>query len=586
MAGCAGQPAATATLEVNVQAPMAIIEQGRSFNVTLQLKNISQHEAQLTEIRLPAKLLGAFIYEGSLPAVTLTKSADGSGILRPEITLNPGSSLEFVFCFTALDPGDYFETGFLIVNEVSYPFTLQTQVRGTNPAGWRPGISTRPQELVNADTIDQALVQIKALIEVNGEQKVGWTASGALISPDGLILTNARAVLGNRFYPVKDLIVALTVTPGAAPVEKYLASIVQVNEALDIAVLKLRSDITGTPLDYGSLQLPALPMASIPSAYLPGEPLTFWGYPADENLPLNQIESLVVGLQAEPQAGEQTRIITSLEAEGSYLGWVATNSIGELVGLASQPTALSTSTCRALLDTNRDGLVDGQDACLPSQGSLSWLHSASDMGDILSAAFRGEVVFQRLAAEGLPFEPEGEIILREDFSDIAPSWHAFQNENGTAQVEGEQLSLQVTQPFSLVLSAADIAYDELSFSAETRVITASKNGDFGLLCGLVDDQHFIALEVSEDGYFSIWKRNGSQTVTLVDWTYAEIIATGGTLKLTAECGPSGLKLAVNDSRLAQVIDPQFTPGAIGVIVGTLSSPGLKVGFDNVEIRIP
>jgi len=199
---------------------------------------------------------------------------------------------------------------------------------------------------------------------------------------------------------------------------------------------------------------------------------------------------------------------------------------------------MSTTSCRALLDTNRDGLVDGQDACLPSQGSLSWLHSASDMGDILSAAFRGEVVFQRLAAEGLPFEPEGEIILREDFSDIAPSWHAFQNENGTAQVEGEQLSLQVTQPFSLVLSAADIAYDELSFSAETRVMTASKNGDFGLLCGLVDDQHFIALEVSEDGYFSIWKRNGSQTVTLVDWTYAEIIATGGTLKLTAECGLS------------------------------------------------
>jgi len=94
-----------------------------------------------------------------------------------------------------------------------------------------------------------------------------------------------------------------------------------VNEALDIAVLKLRSDITGTPLDYSSLQLPALPVASLPSAYLPGEPLTFWGYPADENLPLNQIEGLVVGLQAEPQAGEQTRIITSLE-------WKAVTSVG------------------------------------------------------------------------------------------------------------------------------------------------------------------------------------------------------------------------------------------------------------------
>ena len=85
----------------------------------------------------------------------------------------------------------------------------------------------------------------------------------------------------------------------------------------------------------------------------------------------------------------------------------------------------------------------------------------------------------------------------------------------------------------------------------------------------LDEQHFTVLEVSEDGYFSIWKRDGSQTHTLVDWTYAEVIAAGGTLQLSAECSSESLKLAVNNSLLAEVVDPQFTPGAVGVIGGRL-----------------
>jgi len=92
--------------------------------------------------------------------------------------------------------------------------------------------------------------------------------------------------------------------------------------------------------------------------------------------------------------------------------------------------------------------------------------------------------------------------------------------------------------------------------------------------------------VSEDGYFSIWKRAGLETLTLLDWTYAEEIAAGGALQLSAECSSESLKLAVNNGLLAEVVDPQFTPGAVGLIVGTLAGPNLSVGFDNVEIRIP
>jgi len=585
--GCASQRVEPeVALEVSVKAPTAMIEQGRNFNVTLQLNNCSQREAQLTEIRLPAKLLKAFNYVGSLPAVPLIKAADGSGILQPEMTLAPGSNFAFVFRFTALDPGDYSEEGYAVVDGVKFPFTVEARVRGTNPAGWRPGISIRPQTLVNADTPAQALVQIKALVEVNGEEQISWQASGALISPDGLVLTSARAVLGSRFYPVEDLIVALTVTPDMPPVEKYRASIVQVDEVLDVAVLKLRTDLSGSPLDYSSLQLPALPVASTVSAYLPGEPLAVWGFPPGEDALVIRLEGLVVGVQSGAQAGDQAQILTSFEENGEHFGWIATNSIGELVGIARQPSVSANLTCQALLDSNRDGIIDDQDACVPAGGSLSELLPADAFASILAAAYQGEIGFRRSQASSTPYSTPGELIYQDDFTQSSSRWHSSQEDSNSMQIKDGRLVLQVSLPFSLSWATVDYAYEAMSISTTAQVLAGSGIGDFGLMCGVMDEQHFTVLEVSGDGYFSIWKRVGLETLTLLDWTYAEEIAAGGALQLSAECSSENLKLAVNNGLLAEVVDPQFTHGAVGLIIGTLAGPNFSVGFDNVEIRIP
>jgi hypothetical protein len=154
------------------------------------------------------------------------------------------------------------------------------------------------------------------------------------------------------------------------------------------------------------------------------------------------------------------------------------------------------------------------------------------------------------------------------------------------QIKDGRLVLKVSLPFSLSRATVDYAYEAMSISTTAQVLAGSGIGDFGLMCGVLDEQHFTVLEVSEDGYFSIWKRVGLETLTLLDWTYAEEIAAGGVLQLSAECSSESLKLAVNNGLLAEVVDPQFTPGAVGLIVGTLAGPNLSVGFDNVEIRIP
>ena len=46
LSGCASQRVEPeVALEVSVKAPSALIEQGRSFNITLQIHNTSQREA-------------------------------------------------------------------------------------------------------------------------------------------------------------------------------------------------------------------------------------------------------------------------------------------------------------------------------------------------------------------------------------------------------------------------------------------------------------------------------------------------------------------------------------------------------------
>ena len=95
----------------------------------------------------------------------------------------------------------------------------------------------------------KAVVQILALVDMEGELQPGWSGSGTIISPDGLILTNAHVVLSDRYYEVKGLVVALTMKTDEQPEPAYLADVMQVDQSLDIAVIKITKDLDGNDVD-------------------------------------------------------------------------------------------------------------------------------------------------------------------------------------------------------------------------------------------------------------------------------------------------------------------------------------------------
>jgi len=583
---CMGAAQPKPALSASLAAPTRVLEMGRSFDLTLTLANASGQEAPVREIRLPAGVLQAFRYLGSLPAVTLEPLADGSGVLRTQLVIPPLSSADFVLRFQALFSGVYEENITVLFGDELLQAPVRLQTGGSIPADWKPGPAVpHAQDGTAAGLPEAALVRVGALVNVDGALVRAWSANGVVLSRDGLILTSARAVLGSRAYPAADLIVGLQSAPGTAPVDAYLASIVQLDEAREAALIKPRADLLGNPILPGSLALPAVALGES-SAVLPGEALRLLGFGQNPDALLGELSTAVTSLVHEETGIPLETILTTLPPEGDYFGWAAFNARGELVGLASVPVEPGGLACGALTDSNRDGVIDDQDACLPAGGNLQALTSVQALEEMLDAAWMGQVGLQRVSVSGIPYEMQGQLVFGTDFSVPLPAWPAGEQNSARTAYEDETFTLALTKPRSLFFFTLDYAYDDLIIRADVRLLAGSGDGDFGFICGYQDKAHFTALEVSEDGYFSIWKQTGGESSVLVDWTYAEALASGESLRLSAQCGTGGLTLVVNGLLLAEFTDPEFVPGLVGIMAGTSGGEQMKVAFDNLEILIP
>ena len=242
--------------------------------------------------------------------------------------------------------------------------------------------------------------------------------------------------------------------------------------------------------------------------------------------------------------------------------------------------------CRPLADTNRDGYVDDYDTCVPTGGFINALRPVNLATSIIQAAKAGQVAIQADTTMGETYQSTGKVIFEDDFSDPNSGWSTFESENGLTRYENGELVIHVLSTDYLVWSDVEYAYDNVSMEVDARVLNPVGDSDFGFICGEKDNDHFIVLEISEDGYYTIWKQNGEEYVSLVDWTYADTIAAGGPFKLSATCGTQGLVLAVNGLLLAEIQDATFVPGLVGLVGGTFGNTGFKVAFDNFQLLIP
>src|SRR5262249_28570797 len=115
------------------------------------------------------------------------------------------------------------------------------------------------------------------------------------------------------------------------PVPAYTAKVVQANELLDLAILRISAGLDGSDIDTGALNLPFVPIGD-PSIVLPGTTLTFSGFPEPGSISPIAISGTISGLNREEGGTRSAWFRTTATLGGVMSRGRAFNNKCELIG--------------------------------------------------------------------------------------------------------------------------------------------------------------------------------------------------------------------------------------------------------------
>ncbi len=253
------------------------------------------------------------------------------------------------------------------------------------------GDDAEPLVILNENNIKQATVMIMQVSDETGRPVIQCVGSGTLVSADGLILTNAHLVVGNRDCVSDRLVIALTLRVDEPPVPVYVADIVEINLGYDLAVLEISRFLDGRSVDTSELQLPFVELGDSNAVEL-DDTLYFFGYPDIQDDPVDVVRGTMSGFTAEARVGERAWLRTNADVPGLFSGGGAYNLNGELIGV---PTVLpgrvagQVVDCRQVYDTNGDGQIEESDRCIPIGGTIRAIRPTRLARGLVQAAALG-----------------------------------------------------------------------------------------------------------------------------------------------------------------------------------------------------
>jgi serine protease Do len=270
---------------------------------------------------------------------------------------------------------------------------------GTNEAGLT---SSGRQKLISAT------VQIFGLFNEGGDLVPGYVGSGTLLSPYGLILTNAHvaspASQGDSANEPDALGIALVVQEDKPAVPSYIARVLAVDGFLDLAVIQIVSTIDGSNVEQSSLNLPYVQLGNSDSVHV-GDELNIFGFPAIGGNTITFTKGTVSGFSSEDQIGDRAWIKTDTTISGGNSGGLAADNNGQIIGvptIAAASRDSETSDCRVVQDTNGDGQIDNNDTCVPIGGFLNGIRPVNLALPLIEAAQAGKQYVS-------PFSQAGEV---------------------------------------------------------------------------------------------------------------------------------------------------------------------------------
>jgi hypothetical protein len=216
-------------------------------------------------------------------------------------------------------------------------------------------------------------------------------------------------------------------------------------------------------------------------------------------------------------------------------------------------------------------------------------------GDVALAVYNSEegtsalVAFDNFEASvaGAGNVATGDVELFDDFSTSTNGWDESSDDEFARYYLDERYFIEVNPSQYTVWSALTQNFENVVINVDVNIEQACHDGDIGILCRYEDADNHYALEVSEDGYFSIWKRVNGEVSYLVDWTASDLIPIDSSgFTVNAACDGAQLSVGIDGELLATATDSDFSSGSVGLIAGTWENGGLVVSFDNFEVIVP
>jgi S1-C subfamily serine protease len=257
--------------------------------------------------------------------------------------------------------------------------------------------TTEAGELSSSNRVKliSATVQIFGLVNMNGELTPMYVGSGTILSPSGMILTNAHvaspASQGDTEHEPDALAVSLVVSEDKPAVPSYQAKVLAVDGYLDLAVIQITASVNGAPVDITTLNLPYVELGDSDQARI-GDSLNIFGFPSIGGNTITFTKGSISGFSSEDQIGDRAWIKTDATISGGNSGGLAADNNARIIGvptIAAASRDTDVSDCRQVQDTNNDGIVDERDSCIPIGGFLNGIRPVNLAMPLIQAALAG-----------------------------------------------------------------------------------------------------------------------------------------------------------------------------------------------------
>ena len=179
--------------------------------------------------------------------------------------------------------------------------------------------------------------------------------------------------------------------------------------------------------------------------------------------------------------------------------------------------------------------------------------------------------------------------FRDNFSDSSSGWESYNGANSQTGYDAGGYRIIVDQPDTSYWAIAGQEFGDVSIEVAADKLGGADDNFFGVICRYQDENNFYVFLISSDGYYNIGKYKDGEYETISDagQGFSQAIHQGKTRNhIQADCIHNTLTLLVNNTKLAQVQDNDFSMGDIGLIAASLSVPGTNILFDDFIARQP